>query len=659
MKVLLICGDNNERYKEFIEDRIDKSEVKIDSVDCIEDFDEYARRNEYDRVIVEFNGDDSEDYRISLQEFINKIYNDNTEVVFLLNDMDSDSVAEMYFDEAYLISSKYAIVRVGVKGTDAGIWRVLLTSDIEEIYKELRIDEDKRYLIGSLVEKVESIENKESKEPEVSDKNGLFNKLFGRNKKNNVVQPESQMADNKSADSTLAECTDDSTEDLKDIEDIMDELDNEDESNEQNTESLDESDDLKENEQNVIDAGNDSDNSDETKTDNLDKNNNDELWDDFDDVDTDAEIEVKSEVSIDDEERNEEEDADMNYNDSDFDDELLDHIDDENNTDSKSELYEKRKPTNNFSIDYSDSKVETEKESRFDVYDTDIEDLEDIKPSVQLSENLEELCKGRKVTMFIGTRNSGNTTTAFNIARVLESNRKLVAYLDFDISMHGCSYLNASNFGMIHIDSNREVSLNKMVEKPDRCYEYAVLVSNNIHYFGIGITSGPSEYLRNMSIDSWYRVITRLKNKYDAIIIDVPFAQLNKCAKGIVGIADNILLNVEWSTKSFMELVLYTGNIASDDDRDEVFDRARLIINKYRDEKVFGLDKPMLKSGKFNVGVKIDEMMTDLLNEAYQFEFSKMRTVGVVRYDKNIANSMLQKLDKKQIKNYLDIAAKI
>lgn len=681
MKVLLICNDNNDRYKKFIEDRIDSSEVEIDTIEDITDFESYLKVNDCDRIIVESDSDTSDRYREDLQEFVSLVHKEDKEVVFLVGAIESSDITEMYFDEAnYIISRKYAIVKTNARGIDAGIWRVILKEDIEEIYKILKIDENKDYIVGSAskIEQVKTVEDKKQT-------SGLFGKLFGKKDKQTGKTEEAKEEVVKNTDS---EEDSQSTDTAISVEDNANEEEKDDK--EENLEFDD------------FDSDNDEDDteeSDSSEFDDIDNNSKteDSLWDGFEDEDDEEEINAsdedidnvlntieeindKTEESEDDdigmeEDREREEsgrdsendgtqssyepDAESDEDDRDGQEELADDERHDNDND-REQLYKVTSQRNNFSIDYSDdSKGNDDVESKFNVYDSDEETFEEISNNEQLKKNIEDICKGRKVTLFIGTRNSGTTTTAFNFAKVLEANKKLVAYIDLDISMHGGTYLNSTNFGMIHSDQNHEISLNKVIERPDNCYEYAVVVSGNIQYFGIGITSGPSEYFKAMSPEAWYKLIARLKTKYDAIVIDAPFSQINKYAKGTASVADNILMNVEWSTKSFMELMLYMGNVTYADDQNEIFDKGRIIINKYRPEKVFGQDKPKVKYGKFNVGEQIDIMMYNILGDDYQFEMKKMEIAGVVKYDAETANSLLQKPDRKQVRKYFDLTAKI
>ena len=672
MKILLICGEDNKRYEEFIRDRID---VDVDGIYRVEDFRKYISKNSCDRVILQHEDGMSELYRKALQEFIELINKNNKEVIYLIKDSESKDVFDMYYDESeYVIKYNYCIVKVGAKGISASMWRTILQSEISEINSLINTDKE------NYVEDIQEDKPKEKKK-------GFISKLIKRVNVNKRENTENKEEAKDRVDEKAEDRAEEKAEDKVDI--AEDKVENADSKNVADT-SVSETDNTEINAEdtdiNNISAEEVCQNSIDSEVDSLDdieyseevskiydesyeedKANIDDKADIKDKADVDGEnkepINYFNDIDYEDTTDEKEDNSSMKYNEEKEENE----IEKEN---AETDLYKLEKQRNEFSIQYDESENvnESTPESKiFGVYDTEeLDNISDSDSKVALkdiNDSVNELCKVNNLIMFVGTRNSGCTTTVYNVAKIIASRKKLVAYIDFDVYMHGGSYITKNNYEMINLLPRSSSSLNYLVENPDDCYEYANVIYNNIHYFGIGILGEPSEFFKNIGIDYWYKLISRLSNKYDIIIADVPFMQVNGFAKGLAGTADKIYVNVEWSTKSFMEFMMYMGNIQDENDKSEIFNRAKLIINKYNEkESVFGCNKPKLKSGKFNVGIKLDDIISELLTskgEEYDFEFKTVLPIYAVKYNSNTVNTLFGKKEDNSISNYIGLVAKL
>ena len=277
-------------------------------------------------------------------------------------------------------------------------------------------------------------------------------------------------------------------------------------------------------------------------------------------------------------------------------------------------------------IEFDSSDYSTDKTQKEDS-DTDSRAKSERPNNKHLRDAFKAFASRGNSIVVTGCGGAGTSTIAMNLANIICNMGYTVLLVDMDTVNKAQSYITKDQFDAVDVES---ASIMSAVNSNSGINAYISIIRQGFHLLTMGMASDARDIDEAFKKDKIARFINMAKANHNFVIYDVPFNAATKHLDQLIYTADNVVLNVDYSSWGIAKMMLAICNIGSDDMEETLFSRGQILFNKYRPiKKIMGkkIKKPS------DVTEVMDKKMFELLGEDPGYYFSDMHICGTIPFD--------------------------
>lgn len=262
---------------------------------------------------------------------------------------------------------------------------------------------------------------------------------------------------------------------------------------------------------------------------------------------------------------------------------------------------------------------------------------------MQALQKLLATAANRRMSFVItGSKGSGKTTCAYNMAVLMAKLGYSTLYVDLDTETRGASYMDLRVYDWVHMDDDTISSLAHAIGNSANVISYAGIIMPGLHVLTLGLDQDikPLNEVGTINRDKIHKFSSMIKENYNFIVYDVPFNQLDGCGVDLVYSADKLIYLTECSTRGLVSLMLDVANIGDDDLRQLVMKKAKVVLNKYyKTIKLFG--KKIESASR--IMSELDGIIYEVVGDDVADRFEGMRILRTMPLNPEIDNFWMTK----------------
>lgn len=262
---------------------------------------------------------------------------------------------------------------------------------------------------------------------------------------------------------------------------------------------------------------------------------------------------------------------------------------------------------------------------------------------MQALQSLLASAANRRMSIVItGSKGSGKTTCAYNIAVMIAKLGYSTLYVDLDTETRGVSYLDARVYDWVHTDDDTVSSLAHAIGNSANVISYAGIIMPGLHVLTLGLDQDvkPLDKVGTINRDKIHKFSSMIKENYNFIVYDVPFNQLDGCAVDLVYSADKLIYMADCSTRGLVSMMLDIANVGDDDLRQLIMKKTKIVLNKYYNTiKLFG--KNITSASR--ILAEIDGIIYEVVGDDVADRFEGMKILRTLPLNPEIDNFWLTK----------------
>lgn len=226
-----------------------------------------------------------------------------------------------------------------------------------------------------------------------------------------------------------------------------------------------------------------------------------------------------------------------------------------------------------------------------------------------------------------GCGGCGTSTIAFNLANIISQLGYTVLLVDMDTEGRTQSYISKANYESMEPDSS---SLLSAVNSSNGINTHINVVKSGFHLLTMGLGTDTAPVTELLHKEKISRFINLARTSHNFVIYDVPFEDATGFLSDVTYMCDNLALVTAASNWGITKTMLAVCNIASDDMRDTVFNRAQIVFNRYRN-----LNRVLGNKVKTCVDITkvMDRKVLELAGEDPGFYFEDLHIAGIINDD--------------------------
>lgn len=262
---------------------------------------------------------------------------------------------------------------------------------------------------------------------------------------------------------------------------------------------------------------------------------------------------------------------------------------------------------------------------------------------MQALQKLLATAANRRMSFVItGSKGSGKTTCAYNMAVLMAKLGYSTLYVDLDTETRGASYMDLRVYDWVHMDDDTISSLAHAIGNSANVISYAGIIMPGLHVLTLGLDQDikPLNQVGTINRDKIHKFSSMIKENYNFIVYDVPFNQLDGCGVDLVYSADKLIYLTECSTRGLVSLMLDIANIGDDDLRQLVMKKAKVVLNKYyKTIKLFG--KKIESASR--IMAELDGIIYEVVGDDVDDRFEGMRILRTLPLNPETDNFWMTK----------------
>ena len=226
-----------------------------------------------------------------------------------------------------------------------------------------------------------------------------------------------------------------------------------------------------------------------------------------------------------------------------------------------------------------------------------------------------------------GCGGCGTSVIAYNLANIISQLGYSVLLVDMDVEGRTQNYISKANYESMEPYGANLVSA---VNSSGSSNAHESIVKQGFHLLTMGLSSDTAPVSDMLHKEKISRFINSVKSYHNFVIYDIPFQSAVGYLSDITYMADNLVLVTDASNWGITKMMLSVCDIASDDMRDTVFNRAQLVFNRQRNlKKVLGRK---VRNG-LDIAKVIDMKVKELIGEEPEYYFEEMHIAGIIEDD--------------------------
>lgn len=240
------------------------------------------------------------------------------------------------------------------------------------------------------------------------------------------------------------------------------------------------------------------------------------------------------------------------------------------------------------------------------------------------------------IILVTGSRDSGKTIVASNLANLINKLGYTVLVVDMDTKNRGLSYITKDIYETVHLEDPSNASLRAGVNTANSdMTKYANIIKPGYHLLTMGLASDLDDVSDVINTKKLNSFMSSAKSIYNYIIIDAQFEDTVTTLKDVCETADNIVITAVPTNHGMMELLLNMTNIEDVDIQESMYTRGQLLFSKVINVKTLFGSK--VKSIRDMLEV-LDKTFLDLAGYTPELSFADMRIIGLLNYSESYEN---------------------
>lgn len=260
----------------------------------------------------------------------------------------------------------------------------------------------------------------------------------------------------------------------------------------------------------------------------------------------------------------------------------------------------------------------------------------------RLKKMLAELAMRRATYVFTGAQGSGSTTLAYCVAGEIARLGYSVLLVDADIKDRSLSYASKDIYDAMNFSDESSSALVKALYNPLKVDSYTAILSPGFHLLTLGLNYDANSISKIVTPQAFTKFTSIVKDKYNFIIIDIPFEELLAVGVDTGYIADRILLTTDSTTNGLLKTLIRMTNIPDEQARALMFGKSRIILNKYVKGNIL-MDKKAKRD--MDILTKMDTIVEDVTGYDSEFKFRDLKISGTIPYNEKLANFWMSRFE--------------